>query len=127
MSEEPRLVIQQVKVSDAYARSILTTAVECGINYWAEVVGVKHAQPLGQIIEVTIRDLEADLPSPSASRPTRTVTIGGIKRAVALVLREGGNIGAGGEIRKQTLEEDPDGPRCDAIFQVALFGEVRYS
>ena len=124
----PRLVIDHVKVSDEYARDILTTAVEQGIGYWAEVVGVTRLHPQGgEVIAVRVRDLEADLPNPTANRPVRAVTAGGIKRAVALVLREGDAIGAGGEIRRQVLNEAVDAPRADAVFQVALFGEVRYS
>lgn len=117
----PGLVISHVKVSDDYAARVLSSVIDAGaIAYWADVLEVRNGAG-DRIASVTIRDREADVPT------RRTVTIGAIKRAIGLIIREGSSIGAGGEIRRQVLEESPDGPRCDAVFQVALFAEVRYS
>lgn len=116
----PWLTISHVKVSDEYAALILEHALTA-IRYWAEVVEVRR--DASQRCEaVTITDLEHD-----GGRARRTVTRGAVKRAIGLIIREGAGVGAGGEIRRQVLDESPDGPRCDAVFQVALFAEVRYS
>ena len=116
----PALVISHVKVSDDYAATVLKSAIG-HMAYWAEIVDVRRDER-GKISHVTITDLEHD-----GGRVRRTVTRGAVKRAIGLIVREGSSIGAGGEIRRQVLEESPDGPRCDAVFQVALFAEVRYS
>jgi hypothetical protein len=116
----PGLVISHVKVSDEYAAAVLESAIG-HMAYWAEVVDVRRDEG-GKISHVTVTDLEHD-----GGRARRTVTRGAVKRAIGLIIREGASIGAGGMIRRQVLEEEPDGPRCDAVFQVALFAEVRYS
>lgn len=112
--------IGHVKVSDDYAAAILESAI-AHMSYWAEVVEVRRDSE-SRIDAVIVTDLEHD-----GGRARRTVTRGAIKRAIGLILREGKGVGAGGEIRRQVLTESPDGPRCDAVFQVALFAEVRYS
>lgn len=114
----PGLVIGHVKVSDDYAERVIESAISA-ITYWAEVLEIRRDG--NRIASVLIRDCESD------DKPRRTVTLGAVKRAIGLIIREGSGIGAGGEIRRQVLDESPDGPRCDAVFQVALFAEVRYS
>lgn len=117
----PGLVIGHVKVSDEYAARVLSSVIDGGwIAYWADVLEVRGGDG-NRIESILIRDREGN------GAPRRTVTIGAVKRAIGLIVREGASIGAGGEIRRQVLDESPDGPRCDAVFQVALFAEVRYS
>ena len=120
------IYIVTVRVSEQYARDILTSAIDQGCAHWA---GIRRAwrDNKQRIVKVKLVDYEADLPDPTADRPDRIVTAGGIKRAVIRILRDGDAIGAGGLVRRQVFEGDPDAPRCDAVLQVALFGSVLYS
>lgn len=120
-AEKPRYVIRDVSVSEAYARVVMENALSWGISSWCEVVALKRDNA-GRLTSVTVRETGDD--DITDAKPIK-VTLPEMKEAIRLVIK--GLDGAGGEIRKQVLDGAPDGPRCDAVFQVAALGEVKYA
>lgn len=96
-------------ISDREAADWLTTAVEGGINYWAEVE--MYAWTDDQV-NVTLVDLI------EKGRYVITSTLPEWKRAILGVAEQFG--------RGRDLLEDYDAADADAVVQMYLFDEVRY-
>lgn len=114
-TEKPHIVVRDVFVRRDFAERVFESGLlHC--SYWAEIFEVKKKD--GTADRAVLLDLEAH-------RRRVIVTIADVKEAIALVVK--GFPDAGGEIRKQVLEGSPDGPRCDAVLQIAALGKVKYS
>lgn len=123
---KPPIVIQRVSVDRDYAAQVLETALDYPPTYWCEIVGIERRLDLS-VHAVLIREFDFFAPTGRARREKKilTVRVRDVQAAIAKIVK--GLDGAEGEIRKQVLDGSPDGPRADAVLQVAALGEVRYS
>lgn len=117
-----------------FLSDVLTTAVEGGINYWAQVSGYRWNCPPAER-GVTVHDVVGDDIPPEGRR----VTLDDIARAVNAIAKaplsdpEPVALGLHRQYRRQVVEAsrendagDIDAGLADAIVQVAVFGEVIY-
>ena len=116
-----------------FLTTILTTAVEGGINYWADTKDYawQFEEGMAAWAHVNVRESnEGDEPG-----PWRTVTIDTIAHGLSVIKKRSDIPYLGTHVRKliigadYTLDEDGeiDADLADVIVQVALFGEVRYA
>ena len=114
--------IKKLNVTRAAALHVIETVlgagVTYGLGYWGEVKRVER-RGLGPVTAFVVTEHEAY----DAKTPARTVrvTVAMIGPAIATLM----NQSDGGFVRRIAADE-VDGPLCDAIVQVACFGEVIY-
>lgn len=117
---------------ETFLADIITTAVEGGINYWAEVTGYQWGTEFGpgkldgnrKFAKATVRDAEAD-------DAAKELTTDKIATAVGKVCR--GEVKLRGDIvaaiAQGNAENDAgyiDADAADCLVQIALLGELVY-
>jgi tryptophan synthase beta subunit len=117
MSDEPRVKILTIEVSDQYCKDVLVTCVEGGSNYWAEFRNIKRDSEL-DVLELECRDKEDE------DALWKMVTISDIRRGVEVATKAEFQVAA--RIKSSILEDDNDAESSDVILQAAVFGEVIY-
>jgi hypothetical protein len=111
---------------EQFLSDILTTAVEGGIGYWAEVCDIV-SDDVQNVLSFKVRDFEA-----SPSEPWKEVTLQGIEEAITLVKEEKVKIGkfTRNDILFADCDQDAgmiDAEAADVLVQIAAFGEIIYS
>jgi hypothetical protein len=110
-----------------FLTDVLTTAVEGGINYWADVHEYKHDVPLGDAYAV-VQDSDDD------TEPKHRVTIDTIAKGIASQIKANKDRPKGAywwsfvlANRTNGDDGDFDASIADAILQAGIFdGEVVY-
>lgn len=129
------------KLTDEIAGDILTTAVEGGTGYWAQVDKIKRTEDL-TVTSVCFHEMSEDPDSPDVYgdnwngfylKEGVTVTLEDVKRAIRKLAGTEPVKYAGPTIRSECRglifdpeEVDYDADTADVIVQVAIFGEVVY-
>jgi hypothetical protein len=113
-------------VDAGFLADVLTTAVEGGIGYWAQITGSKRAPGLDWI-EITLIDQIEDDNAP------HVVTLADVARAIQLIMTDSGVAthcaGVAGDIARAVAEGDAghiDAGGADAVVQVAALGDTLY-
>ena len=107
---------------------IITTAVEGGTGYWAQVSQYTHTDVDGRGTRATLHELDDD---EGYREEGLELTIEGVATALGQIRR--GEIGINGRLRECIAlgDRENDGGEIDAdaadvITQIALLGEIRY-
>jgi hypothetical protein len=110
---------------EEFLSDIITTAIEGGTGYWAQVSGYHWSDDEPATTRATLHDME--------DGATFALTIEDIARGLAIVVDERGEFRLNDELRASIVlaDNENDGGYIDAdcadvIVQAALFGEVRY-
>ena len=130
MTNEPRVKILEIEVSDDYCKDILVTCVERGSNYWAGFNNIVRDEELN-ILECQVYDREEGCEcemcganGPGACDDSwKRITIEDIRRGVKSALKSSLHP----RYKVWILEDNNDALTSDAILQCVLYGEVRYS
>lgn len=124
MTDEQRIKITAIEVSDQYCKDILVTCVEGGSNYWASFRNIIRDGEL-DILECEVADIEEGPDDPEEEFEYKKITIEDIRRGVQIVCDPKFKIGQ--EWRDMILNDDNDAGSSDIVLQAAIFGEVVYS
>lgn len=119
-----------VDVPEQLLLDVLTTAVEGGINYWADFVSVSRLQPDLSVNNVRLRPREEDA---ELAVDDEVFQITHLRIGQAMQLVVSGDVLVRDDIRRAVLHAiaDPDNADIDAeaadvLVQVACFGEIVY-
>lgn len=124
MTDESRIKILTIEVSDEYCKDILVTCVEGGSNYWARFRNVVRDEELN-VLECEVMDIEADPDNNGSQGEWKKITIEDIRRGVNIAMKPECTVHR--TYKAMIANDDNDAISSDIVLQAAMFGEVIYS
>lgn len=116
-------------LSTREAQSVLVTAAEGGINYWASEIEYKQTREMDiqrvgyEAFIQNLSGLHFDDVEGASGKPSYTVSVKDVQKAADLVVHEKlANL----EVLTSIVGDDIDATAADVIVQVAAFGKLIY-
>lgn len=106
------------------AQDVITTAIEGGITYWAQVTAYKPALAYAEIIEIGDGDRCV---AHTITHETVTNAVALLRKAPVAGLHAKHRTALLRELSKPVAEQDIDAVAADCLIQIGLFSRVIYS
>jgi hypothetical protein len=115
----------ELDVTDAQCAAILTTAVEGGMDYWADVLAVNRDDDLN-VLSCELRDVERD----GGRCPRWTANLDTVRLGLKRLLGGGIKYGNRANLLRDLVEDElfcrTDAGDADCVVQAGLFNDIVY-